>query len=277
MVEPRRRRTSGFYRRRRRRAIAATLALVCVLAVVYGVVEANSSQPTRGDEAPVTRADTVEVASEETEPSRGTAVPEEPLPPPAESCDDPRVLVGKRHPLPPTYEPGDLVSLMAGGVPTYGNDQFVRSEALEPLSNLVSKAASDGQELIVLSAYRSYFEQQQNFAHFTGIYGEDAEIVSAPPGQSQHQLGTTVDFTNAEVGYQLLPAFGQTSASNWLEENAWRYGFVITYPDGDEQGTGRQWEPWEYRYIGEDLAERVYESDKSLREFLTEEGVRPLC
>ncbi|MGH3090153.1 MAG: M15 family metallopeptidase, partial [Rubrobacteraceae bacterium] len=123
----------------------------------------------------------------------------------------------------------------------------------------------------------SYFEQQQNFTHFTGIYGDDAEIVSAPPGQSQHQLGTTVDFTNAEVGYQLLPSFGETSASEWLEKNARKYGFVITYPNGDEQKTGRQWEPWEYRFVGVKTAKEIHESDLSLREYLIEEGVKPVC
>jgi D-alanyl-D-alanine carboxypeptidase len=259
--------------------LAAVVALVCVSAVVYGFMAIDRTQ-NLGSEDSSTTAETSTVSSEDStpeEPAKETTRASASLPPPEESCDDPRVLVGKRRALPPGYEPGDLVSLMAYGVPIYGNDQLLRLEAVEPLSDLVSAAASEGHELLVISAYRSYAEQQQNFAHFTGVYGEDAEIVSAPPGQSQHQLGTTVDFTNAEVGYQLLPAFGETDASKWLEENAWRHGFIITYPDGDEQGTGRQWEPWEYRYVGDGLAEEIHESDMSLREFLTEEGVRPRC
>lgn len=266
---------------RRRRVLAAVLALVFVSTAAYVFMGANSSQPL-GSEGrpppaetdPVSIEDTVEAAEETDaeEAPRPTAPP-----PPEESCDDPRVLVGKRNALPPGYQPGDLVSLMAYGVPIHGGDKLLREGAAEPLSGLVSAANAEGHELLVTSAFRSYFEQEQNFAHFTGIYGDDAEIVSAPPGQSQHQLGTTVDFTNAEVGYQLLPAFGETNASKWLEANAHEHGFIITYPDGDEQGTGRQWEPWEYRFVGEGLAEKIHESDMSLRKFLTEEGVRPLC
>jgi zinc D-Ala-D-Ala carboxypeptidase len=275
-------------RRRRRRVFAAAATILCLCVAAYAFVSLDrpwttaSSGETPAEDGSST-ANMVETSavedtgdppggSDENSPSS-----KKPLPPPKKSCDDPRVLVGKGSALPPGYEPDDLVSLTAYGVPVYGGDQFVRRGAAKPLAKLASAAASDGHELLVSSAYRSYFDQQQNFAHFTGIYGDDAEIVSAPPGQSQHQLGTTVDFTNAEVGYQLLPAFGETGASKWLEDNAWRHGFVITYPNGDEQGTGRQWEPWEYRHVGKNLAEEIHDSGMSLREFLTEEGVRPLC
>ncbi len=279
-------------RRRRRRTLIAAVALLCVCALAYALMGAGSPWTARGGEAPTedeqspangSAANTEEkgvVEATGRDSARYAPTPDRPLPRPEESCDDPRVLVGKENALPPDYQPDDLASLTAYGVPSYspdGGDLLVRQGSLEPLAELISDANSDGRELLVLSAFRSYAEQQQNFAHFTGIYGEDAEIVSAPPGQSQHQLGTTIDFTNAEVGYDLLPAFKKTSASKWLEENAWRHGFIITYPDGDEQGTGRQHEPWEYRYVGEGLAERIHESDMSLREFLTKEGVRPLC
>lgn len=258
--------------------------LVCACVAAYALVEANRPTAGGGSPAEETEASTANMvearATEETgrEEAGNRTGSEEPAP--GESCDDPRVLVGKRHELPPDYQPEDLAPLAAYGVPTYapnGDDLLVRRGALDPLAELISAASSDSQELVVLSAYRSYAEQHQNFAHFTTVYGEDAEIVSAPPGQSQHQLGTTIDFTNAEVGYELLPAFGDTSASKWLEENAWKHGFIITYPDGDEHGTGRQWEPWEYRYVGAELAKKIHDSELSLREFLTEEGVRPLC
>lgn len=266
-------------RRRRRRTFAAASLIVCVCALAFAFA---------GFDRPSTTASSGESPAEDTEsaanPVEKSAVEAtergSDTPPPEESCDDPRVLVGKRHALPPDYEPDDLASLIAYGVPGYdpnGGDLLVRRDSLEPLAKLTSAATEAGHELVVLSAYRSYAEQRQNFEHFTNVYGNEAEIVSARPGQSQHQLGTTIDFTNAEVGYQLLPSFGKTDASEWLEKNAWKHGFAITYPDGDEHGTGRQWEPWEYRYVGEGLAKEIHESGMSLREFLTEEGVRPRC
>ncbi len=267
-------------RRRRRRVLIPAFVLMCVSAAVYGLADASGLWNFWNEENPTeieARSFSEETAEERKDPVKQSD-PAPSLPPPEESCDDLRVLVGKNHGLPPDYQPENLSSLRAYGVPAYGGDPLLlRRNAIEPLEGLVSAAASDGQELLVLSAYRSYAKQRQNFAHFTGVYGEDAEEVSAPPGQSQHQLGTTVDFTNAEVNYELLPAFGETSASKWLEGNAWKHGFIITYPNDDKSGTGRQWEPWEYRYVGADLAKRIHESGLSLRKFLTEEGVRPLC
>ena len=82
-----------------------------------------------------------------------------PLPPSVpveESCNDARVLVDRSHSLPPHYTPEDLVSLRSYGIPTLGNREMrLRGEAAERLRDLVSAAATDGEELIVASAYRS--------------------------------------------------------------------------------------------------------------------------
>lgn len=201
-----------------------------------------------------------------------------PPPAPEESCDDLRVLVDRNHALPPYYAPRDLVSLRAYGVPVLrGGSPLLRREAARHLRDLVRAATADGEELVVASAYRSYAEQRATYAEFAAIYGEGAGSVSAPPGQSQHQLGTAVDFTNAAADYRLWWPFGDTSASAWLVENAPDYGFVLAYPSGKEDETGYQYEPWHYRYIGAENAARMKESGLSLQAFLTREGVVPRC
>lgn len=202
-----------------------------------------------------------------------------PLPAPQESCDDLRVLVDRNHALPPYYAPRDLVSLRAYGVPVLrgGSPLLLRREAARHLRDLVRAATADGEELVVASAYRSYAEQRATYAEFSNIYGEGAGSVSAPPGQSQHQLGTAVDFTNAAADYRLWWPFGDTSASAWLVENAPKYGFVLAYPSGTEEQTGYQYEPWHYRYIGTQNAARMKQSGLSLQAFLTREGVVPRC
>ena len=199
------------------------------------------------------------------------------VPTPAESCDSLRVLVDQSHPLPPDYVPEDLVSLSAYGIPTLGEDMLLRREAAEHLSQLVSAAAADGEELVVASAYRSYLQQQGSYGRLRSVYGAGAGRISAPPGRSQHQLGTAVDFTNASVGYKLRQTFGVTSASWWLMYHAPEYGFVLAYPIGEETQTGYQWEPWHYRYVGIENAKRLVESGLSLQEFLEREGVLPRC
>ena len=193
----------------------------------------------------------------------------------ANTCDALDVLVDPGHPLPASYEPQDLAYLQGYGVAVTVGDLPLRREAAKYLGDLSDAAVAAGEEALVSSAYRSYADQQEAFAHYTSIYGDWADHVSAPPGESQHQLGTTVDFTNAEVNYQLIPTFGDTSASRWLSQNAWRYGFVNTYPPGDTDGTGRQAEPWEYRYIGLQTAREVQKSELSLRQFLEANGQAP--
>ena len=102
--------------------------------------------------------------------------------------------------------------------------------------------------------------------------------MSATPGHhSQHQLGTAVDFTNAEAGYEVWQAFGSTTASTWLREHAPEHGFVLAYPNGKETQTGYRWEPRHYRYVGVENAQRLQDSGLSLQEFLEREGIMPHC
>ena len=101
--------------------------------------------------------------------------------------------------------------------------------------------------------------------------------MSAPPGHSMHQLGTAVDFTNAEVGYGLYQSFASTSSYNWLLYNAGYYGFVLTYPPGGQQESGYIWEPWQWRYVGVQNALNIVGSGLSLQGYLSRYGVLPSC
>lgn len=195
-----------------------------------------------------------------------------------ESCDDMRVLVDRSQPLPPGYTPEDLVSLQSYGVPVLGSSEVrLRHEATVQLKDLVSAAAASGEELVVASAYRSYEDQQAVYGSLSSVYGPNADVAVALPGHSQHQLGTTVDFTNAKAGYQVWEPFGYTTASQWLESHAHKYGFILSYPSGHESDTGYEWEPWHYRYVGTENAKRLAESGMILQEFLVREGVLPSC
>ena len=192
-------------------------------------------------------------------------------------CNDPLVLVDREHGLPVDYAPDDLVSLRDLGVPILGRDALLRREAAGNLERLVASAAAVGEELTVTSAYRSYEDQRLSYARLVSIYGRGADKTSAPPGHSQHQLGTAVDFTNAAVGYEVRRNFGRTSASVWLQEHAHEHGFVLAYPRGGGADTGFHWEPWHYRYVGAENARRVRESPLDLQGYLVQEGVLPSC
>lgn len=197
---------------------------------------------------------------------------------PENTCDDLAVLVDRENHLPPDYVPPNLVSVQTYGTPTYGGEMLLRRGAAQQLGRMVRAANAAGEQIVVSSAYRSYAQQDTVFARLVSIYGtERAKWTSAPPGQSQHQLGTAVDFTNSAVGYQIHKSFGHTTASAWLKEQAPEYGFVLAYPHHKEAETGYHWEPWHYRYIGKENVRRMRERGANLQEFLTHEGVRPHC
>ena len=125
---------------------------------------------------------------------------------------------------------------------------------------------------------RSFGDQRVIHAELAGLYGEEeAERLSAPPGHSEHQLGTTVDFTSREARYTVGPAFEGTSAHGWLRDHAHEYGFVQSYERGKEEETGYRAEAWHYRFIGEENARRLQGTDLSLRACLLREGETPRC
>jgi D-alanyl-D-alanine carboxypeptidase len=198
--------------------------------------------------------------------------------PPAKTCDDLMVMVGREDILPPDYAPPDLVPVEAYGVAVYGDGLMLRRGAAQQLARMAQAAGAAGEEIVVFSAYRSYYQQGFVFTRLVSIYGEErARWMSAPPGQSQHQLGTAVDFTNSAVGYEIHKAYGRTTASAWLLEHAPEYGFVLSYPNHAEEETGYRWEPWHYRYVGVENARQMIDSGMTLQAFLSSEGVKPRC
>ncbi len=220
-------------------------------------------------------------ADEEASPSEGRRregrPPEAAPSPPVGSCDDPLALVDQVHPLPRDYAAGDLVSLSHYGIRTLRADAALRWEAAEGLAQLTEAAEAAGEDLVVASAYRSFDEQHAIHAGLTALYGEETQRISARAGHSEHQLGTTVDFTNAEAEYRVWSAFESTGAYRWLHEHAQDYGFVQSYRRGKEEETGYRAESWHYRYVGAENARRLEATGLSLRAFLLREGVVPRC
>lgn len=178
-------------------------------------------------------------------------------------------LVDKQFGLPAGYVPPDLVGVEAGlAAPGFGG-LLLRAEAGGALSRMLSAAAADGHDIRVRSAYRSYAEQERTFAYWVSVLSEaEARRVSAEAGHSEHQLGTTADLTTADIDYDLTEAFGDTPAGRWLADNAHVYGFALSYPAGAETVTGYAYEPWHYRYVGQDHAQAWRASGLALVEYL---------
>jgi zinc D-Ala-D-Ala carboxypeptidase len=126
------------------------------------------------------------------------------------------------------------------------------------LEDLMNDAIEDKINLRVVSAYRSFGTQAALKSSYKITYGAgSANAFSADQGYSEHQLGTTIDFTTKELAAN-FNAFASTEAYSWLQENAYKYGFILSYP---KTNAYYQFEPWHWRYVGIDLAEKLHDDN----------------
>jgi D-alanyl-D-alanine carboxypeptidase len=151
----------------------------------------------------------------------------------------------------------------------------MRAEAAEAFHRMVDKAAEDGVELKMTTAYRSYDFQKILFDSYVEKEGEEqANTFSAKPGQSEHQTGLAVDVSSPSVDYQLSDDYGKTKEGKWIADQAYRFGFILRFPKGKEDITGYQYEPWHLRYVGLAAAKEIHEEGLTLEEFLQKNNIQ---
>lgn len=156
------------------------------------------------------------------------------------------------------YTPSELKDIPDELVYNESRDHYIHGKVLPFLEEMVEDAKDDEIDLWVVSAYRSYDEQAVLKGHYTVQFGSGANTFSADQGYSEHQLGTTVDFTTTGLGGGLA-GFGSTKAYTWLLDNAHKYGFALSYPEGNQFYV---FEPWHWRFVGTELADDLYDSEQ---------------
>lgn len=160
------------------------------------------------------------------------------------------LIANKKYSLPSDYNPG------------------INSEAYSQLEKLSGAAGVVGYNIPLISGFRSYSSQKRIYYNYVSIYGqEETDTFSARPGTSEHQTGLAFDVGKIDDNY------ANTSEGIWLSENAHKYGFIIRYPKGKQHITGYKYEPWHIRYLGVELATKVYNSGLTLEEYLGIEGM----
>jgi D-alanyl-D-alanine carboxypeptidase len=155
------------------------------------------------------------------------------------------------------YQPPEVEKISDRYILDDKKDQYFDARALDFLEDMLRDARRDDVDLKVISAYRSFEEQSTLKGQFTQVYGSGANTFSADQGYSEHQLGTTVDITDETVG-GTYASFAQTEAYEWLLDNAYKHGFILSYPEGNEFYI---FEPWHWRFVGTDLARDLQRSD----------------
>lgn len=179
------------------------------------------------------------------------------------------VLVNEEHPLDTSYVPAEMYEVES--------ERSVDARIQEPLDHMLADAEAAGLSMYVASAYRSYDQQRTVFnatmqdwisQGYTPLDAYDQTKQSvAVPGTSEHATGLAVDIIASE--YEALDdRQGETAEQQWLMEHCWEYGFILRYPPEKADVTGIIFEPWHYRYVGENAAKEIHEQNITLEEYL---------
>jgi D-alanyl-D-alanine carboxypeptidase len=135
------------------------------------------------------------------------------------------------------------------------NEYRVHVNVVYFLLSMIDNAKKDDMDLLVVSAYRSFQTQTSLKAQNKLTYGANtANRFVAEQGYSEHQLGTTVDLTTSNIRAANMN-FEKTKEYTWLQNNAHKYGFIISYPKGNQYYA---YEPWHWRFVGKVLATQLY-------------------
>lgn len=145
------------------------------------------------------------------------------------------LIANKANPVPATYAPG------------------ITAETSAAFERLRQAAATDGYTMTIKSGFRSYATQAGLYNYYVNRDGfAAAETYSSRAGYSEHQTGLALDLNWVDN------SFASTPEAKWLYDNAYKYGFILRYLEGQEDISGFMYEPWHFRYVGTDLARTLY-------------------
>lgn len=182
-------------------------------------------------------------------------------------------VIGNNDPLPDNYRP--QTKAIEG-------ERLLDVRCADYAIQMLKDAKAQGVGLYVTSSYRSTDTQRANLQNYIKTliskgYSQEAAAAQAQkeialPGCSEHNAGLAMDVVSSDYWVthsELEESFDRLPQYTWLTENAWKYGFILSYPKGKENITGFIYEPWHYRFVGLKHAERIHEIYESTGEFLT--------
>ena len=156
------------------------------------------------------------------------------------------MIVNKTYSLPSDYVPS--------GAEGYQRcNECITSETMNAFKEMQADAQALGLNLYISSGYRSYTYQNTLYNNYVARDGkETADKYSARAGHSEHQTGLAFDLNTID------DYFGNTAEGKWTQDNCYKYGLILRYPKGKEDKTGYQYESWHLRYVGKELAQKLY-------------------
>lgn len=171
------------------------------------------------------------------------------------------MLVNKHRSLTDKFVPNDLVTISK----EYASEDDLQASkvAVDAFIKMNKAAEAEGYSLVINSAYRSYQEQLDLIDFYKKAYGQSyVDKYVAKAGFSEHQTGLSFD-----IGSRTANVFQNSKEYTWMEENAYKYGFIRRFTKKYELITGFRNEPWHFRYVGEKIAKEIHEKGMSYEEY----------
>ena len=269
--EARRRRAAARKKRKRQimrnRIIAAVVVALIVFLAARGILKAvgaKGNSESDGQSSSQVISSSQDISSSETPVNKGPEKTEF------------TILVNARHPLTEDYK------VETAEIPGTGGKLFDK-RVIDKLTRMLEDARQAGCPLYVVSTYRTIeyqkglynrkVQEYLNRGYEQAAAEEEAGKWVAVPGTSEHNLGLTADIVSTtwyNNHSDLTEEFEETDHFRWLYEHCAEYGFILRYPKGKESVTGIVYEPWHYRYVGEEAAKYIMENNLTLEEFWEE-------
>ena len=171
------------------------------------------------------------------------------------------MLINKHRYLNEKFEPNDLMTIPS----EYAEEKGLKSSriAFNAFKQMSDAAKKEGYGMVINSAYRSYQDQIEIGEYYKKWYGQSyVDKYVAKPGHSEHQTGLAFDIASTSVNI-----FANSKEYQWMQDNAYKYGFIERFTKRYEDITGFRMEPWHYRYVGKDIAKYIHDNNISFEEY----------
>ena len=168
-------------------------------------------------------------------------------------------LVNKYNYVKRNYVPSNLIEI---------SGLKINKEAYEAYLKMQEDIEKEGLSIRIISAYRSFDYQENLYNNYLKYETRSlVDTYSARAGYSEHHTGLAIDIDNNKLNYN---KFYLTKEFLWMQDNAYKYGFILRYPKDKEKITGYSYEPWHYRYVGKEIAEYIKKHNSTYEEYYYE-------
>lgn len=172
------------------------------------------------------------------------------------------MLVNKFNHLTDEFNPGEINNISS--IYAY-DDNSTTEEVFKAFKNMWSAAKEEELTLIITSSYRTYEDQDSIWSRYAYSHSDEwADSYAARAGYSEHQTGLALDIVTYN---STMDNFEETDEFKWLQKNAYKYGFILRYPKDKEDITGYSYESWHYRYVGKEMAKKIYKENITFDEY----------